>query len=1497
MTERLPPQVSQDVTATAGYAYATIGADILLTRDGMPLYLLEAWRPSPSADPGWLRELPSRMLNSRFAVVRFTGRERELATLRAWRDGDQGPEADVEAGAGIRTDGAADAGPGSDGAASAGAAADARAGGPAAASADVGMAGATDASADTATAAGTAAPTPTPTPTPTPAEATSARWLHAPGGQGKTRLAAEFAAQSAAAGWTVVTATHALGTVLGRPGSHDLRTAGTTGLLVIVDYADRWPRTHLLALLTNTLIRRGAIPTRILLLARTADALPGLDAALAEYGISVSEHLLTPLPDRPGYRDAMFRAARDAFADCYGTVDPTAVQPPGPLDHPDLGLTLAIQMTALVAVDAHASGRRPPSGTADLTLYLLDRERKHWELLHTRATRTTNPATSANTTGPSAAPTPRAYSTPSPVMNRAVFVATLTGAVPRATGAALLTGATPGPDSNPNPDPSSDPNPVLDDHAFCYPPADRTTGSVLEPLYPDRLAEDFVALTVPEHSAAYPAQPWAAPTATAVLARRGDDRAAAPWTGRTVLLLAAAAERWPHLGPACLYPLLADDPQLALDAGSAALSALAAVPDVDPAVLEAVDARCPLSRQLDLDIGIEAVTLRLTKHQLTLTEDPETRAGLYQRLAMRQHFAARYDDSHANTLRALDLLRPLADADPGRFDADLAGCLGLLSTNLSALGAQDEALQPAKEAEELWRRLAEADTERHQADHGQALQLFGAQLAQAGGAEAAARVTRRAVDVWRTAARSDDPYDRAGLARSLHNLSAVLSRLGEVGDALAAEEEALALLRRLAESAPARYEPDLARSLMNRAVVLSDAGQWQEASAIAREAVEILRRLVRINPALFEPSLAGALTNLAGVLGRTGAHEEALACAEEAVATAREYAAVHPAAHEPALAAALNALAVRLADRGRYEPAVAAGEEAVRITRRLNARSRSAFQAGLAHSLGNLAPWLGRLGRNDEAFAAAEESVEHYRLCAATSPDEYEPALAWALTGLGGQLTHAGRRQQAVAATEEAVRLLRGLADRHPALFASHLADALHNLGVLLGRTDPDRALAPAEEAASIRRRLAPARPGSALRKTAEADLSLGNRLSALRRPGEALPHLERAVAAYRELAADTPAAFESHLADGLNDLAPVLAELGRPEQALSTLRESVRLFRALAAAEPGAQEPQLARTLANLGSMLTDQGLQWDALTAAEEALSVRRRVVEREPGRYESDLADDLWLVSFALVQLSRYDDAVTISQESVAVLRRLAEEDPDGAAPELANALVRLCGVLRKAKRRREAFAAAREAERIRWEIRLSRLGAQARAPRPASFPAEAPALARRMLKASKELSWIGEPDKALHLAQEALHWREAMAAAEPALYAPELAEAQYHLGRLLHAAGRHQDAIAVFERAAGTFRGLERRHPDADRLGVATSLVASAWSRLLRGDDLARSRDEFAEAAKLFQALAEADPERYAESHRSVLAIHADLTALLRSRTLPPTDDNEAGSGGR
>lgn len=75
----------QRIRVESGFAYGVIGADIHVFGDGVPVYLLENWPGIPDVDSEFLTELPSRMLNSRFAVVQFIGREAELRGLNAWR--------------------------------------------------------------------------------------------------------------------------------------------------------------------------------------------------------------------------------------------------------------------------------------------------------------------------------------------------------------------------------------------------------------------------------------------------------------------------------------------------------------------------------------------------------------------------------------------------------------------------------------------------------------------------------------------------------------------------------------------------------------------------------------------------------------------------------------------------------------------------------------------------------------------------------------------------------------------------------------------------------------------------------------------------------------------------------------------------------------------------------------------------------------------------------------------------------------------------------------------------------------------------------------------------------------------------------------------------------------------------------------------------------------------------------------------------------------------
>jgi hypothetical protein len=1064
------PTVEQNVTATGGFAYGVIGADIHVLGDGSPLYVLENYHGPPQADPIWLRELPSRMLNARYAVVDFTSREGECEDLRKWCR---------------------------------------------------------------------ARPR------------LAARWLYGPGGQGKTRLAARLAQELVKAGWKVVTVAHGRDAFLPPPGSQDLRLGNAPGLLVIVDYADRWPLTHLNWLLSNALFHQGATPTRVLLLARTALAWPALRSGLENYQAGVSQQLLAGLPNEPRQREHMFTAARDSFAAVYG-VDAGVIAPPSRLDHPDLGLILTLHMAALVAVDAYAHGRRLPEEMVGLTGYLLDRERHHWTLLYEHSKSLD-------------------YQTPPGVMTRVVFTAALTGPVDHPTGKTILSG----------PDLELHPERALTDHTACYPPTDPARRTVLEPLYPDRLAEDFLALTMGGHPDDQPAHAWAQRTAATLLAR--DDSHTPPdYTPRAITFLASAAQRWPHLGE-FLYPLLRLDPQLTLDAGSAALIAIAAIPNADYEVLEAIERGFPIPRHVDLDVGIAAVTARLAEHLLAQANHEAQRAYIHSILGWRLANAGQSGQALASSEQAVQIYQRLAAANPAQFESDLGLALTNLGARLSDVGRREEALAATRKAVDIYRRLARLNPAVFEPDLGAALNNLTVGFLELGQWKQALTFGEEAVRIHRHLV-TVNPRSEPDLARSVSNMSITLLELGHREEALASAREAVEIHRRLAAANPAAYEHDLASTLINLGGQLSRLGRSQEGLAATQEAIRILRRQAAANPAAFEDSLALALNNLSNDLAAMGRRGEALAAAGEAVGIYRRLTATNPAAYEHDLAMALTNLATRLYAMNRRQEALASAGETIQIYRRLAAANAAAFEHDLALALNNFGIWLSGMGRHEEALAVAKEATDIFRRLTTANSAAYEEDLAMALANLGNCLNRLQRYEEALASTDEAVQMYRRLAAANPAAFEHHLASSIDNQGILRSAVElQDEAVVATSEAVEIYRRLAATNPAAFDPDLAMALTNLGNRLSNSGRHEDALDPAREAVKVYRRLTAVNRAAFEDGLAACLDNLGVRLLALQHYEEAAVATGEAVEIYRRLAAANPAAFDADLAMAVNNL--------------------------------------------------------------------------------------------------------------------------------------------------------------------------------------------------------------------------------------------------------------------------------------------------------------------------
>jgi tetratricopeptide (TPR) repeat protein len=985
-------------------------------------------------------------------------------------------------------------------------------------------------------------------------ESVAVRLVYGAGGQGKTRLASRIAVDAVSDGWQVWQALHGVGATA--------RLALPTesgSLLTVVDYADRWPASHLTALVRqlHSLAGRVGVVVRVLLLARSAGFWWSAVAneVGSELGIEADDQELEPL-GAVADRAVLFDSARDAFAAAMDLGPVGHIQAPDRLGDEAFAQVLAVHMAALAAVDAYHHADSAPTDPESISTYLLRRERAYWHELHAR--------------------TEDKLPTAPQTMGRAVYVATLVGALPRDDAQNVLTQA--GVTST-----LEKANQLLDDHRTCYPPVRGDV--VLEPLHPDRLGEDFLALTTPGHAReAAVCDDWAATAPSHLLTGVKDEGVLLlpGYTAQAVSILIEVARRWPHVAQGQLYPLLRKQPWLALVAGSAAMTRLADLDDIDIGVLEAIEQLLPSHHYFGLYAGIAAVTQRLTDHRLTTTTDPAQRGQLYAALGSCLVDAGLREQALIACSQAVDAYRPMGAATLAACEPDFARALSTLAVALAQLGRREEALAAAKEAVGVYRRLTGTE---------------GAGL--------------------------------AGLAMALANLSNRLSDLGRRHEALTAASEAVEIRRQLGS------EPDLAVSLIALGAQLSDVGRVEEGLVASNEAVDIFARLPRSDSAMFDPDLAIALNNIGMGLARLGRWEKAQAAMSATVDLRRQLATAIPAAFESALAGSLNNLGGTLSQLRRHDEALVATTEAVEVYRQLAQENPATVELDLAGSLINLGGTLSELGRRDEALVATTEAVAIYRRLAQETPATVEPDLARALSNLSIDLSEQGRRQEALAAVEEAVEVYRRLAQENPVAFDPNLAEALLNQGaVRFGLKIWEAALAATSEAVEIYRRLAQVNPATFDPRYATALGNLSLMLILRERQKEALTSTSEAVEIYRRLAQENPAVFRAEFAHALLVAASVrYACKTELPQALTAAEQAAAIYQDLAVSHPAVFADDLTRARDTVARIL-------DSLSENEEPAGIRnRRPVATSRVVIGNDIQEELDEVGLAQVKASLY------------------------------------------------------------------------------------------------------------------------------------------------------------------------------------------------------------------------------------------------------------------
>jgi Tetratricopeptide repeat len=1029
-----------------------------------------------------------------------------------------------------------------------------------------------------------------------------------PGGQGKTRLAGEFASRCGKAGWAVAAARHATDL---KPDTVPLANySRVSGRLLVVDYAERWPVDDLQRLFADPFVRQGT-PTRMLLVARPAGRWwESLQGQL--FGRMPDPHhlRLSPLADGPVNRRAAFEHARDAFAAALGLSDANHIAPPGSLDDPAFGLALSLHMAALCAVDASARGEPAPTNPAELTAYLIRREYAYW----VRMRRAGN------------------IRTTEPDMASLTFTATLTGPMPWAAGEQVLTAAGLA-------DRADITRPLLRDHRACYPPGQADAGTVLEPLYPDRLGEDFVAVHLTGGTSGLDLADGSLDAISAALVSPATSGQPPAHARQIITVLVETARRWPHVAKGYLYPLLHESPALAFAAGGATLAALAEIADLG--LLSRLEPELPPSRRAELDFAVAVITRRLTEHRLATASNPAARARLHAVLGWRLFNAGLYTDAVTAIIESVCHYRELADARPADFQPELARALYDLSVLLSALNRM-ESLAFGWEAVHQYARLTQADPAAFEAELAQALYFLSVMLSDLGLSQTALAIAGQAVAVYQRLTEAGQAGLEPDLARTLSSLSGLHASLGQAEEALGPVERAVKAYRRLAEAHPASFAEDLARALYDLSGILRSLGRAAEALTAAQQAVAAYRRSAEANPAALGIGLGEALYLLASLAWQMGRKDDAVATIQEAVRAGEAVPAGSPGLNQ-FLRSARGTLARLLSDLGRPEEALAA-----------------AVPAAPAASEDDSFEYRREL-RPEDVLAVTCQAVQSYRVLSAAEPARFSPGLALTLRDLSGPLSELGRPEEALAPKSEAVRIYEGLADGNPGVFAPLLAETRHELSRLLsGLGRAEEALVASVETVRAYRQLAADDPASFTPALAQALHTWSQVLSGLERPAETLAASLETVRVYSELTVTDPV-WVTGLAPALRSLAGALSGVGRPQEALTAAQEAVDLSQGLLRDATDTLDLGLAEALNELPGPLWRLGHRGEALAGAQEMADVYRRLAAGNPAVYARAFTARLHTVAGMLRDLGRPEEALAAAREAVQLCERVARGYP--------------------------------------------------------------------------------------------------------------------------------------------------------------------------------------------------------------------------------------------
>ncbi|PNH03036.1 Nephrocystin-3 [Tetrabaena socialis] len=638
--------------------------------------------------------------------------------------------------------------------------------------------------------------------------------------------------------------------------------------------------------------------------------------------------------------------------------------------------------------------------------------------------------------------------------------------------------------------------------------------------------------------------------------------------------------------------------------------------------LEAVAAALTTAEALDLlyDLGsttqcLEAASRWLLARVTTGNQQKDLARGSFLYLAAWLNLkAGHYQVAEVYQRQALELRRWVL----GTEHPDTATSISNLASCIHAQGRYAEAEVPYQQALELRRQLL---GEEHTDTASSMDDLAGCIKAQGRYAEAEVPF-RQALELRRRVLGEEHPKT----ATSINNLATCISAQGRYAEAEVPYRQALELRRRVLGEA----HRDTATSTNNLASCINDQGRFLEAKPLYQQALDMRHRILGEE----HPDTAASINNLAICVKALGHSSEAEPLYRQALELRRRVLG----GEHPDTATSINNLAACINDQGRALEAEPLYRQALELRRRVLGVEHPCT----ANSVNNLAACIKALGRHGEVEPLYRQALElRQRVLGADHPD-----IAKSVSNLATCMSDQGRYSEAETLHRQALGLRRRvLGMEHPdtATSINNLASSINDQG----RSSEAEPIY--RQALELRQQLL----GKEHPRTALSMNNLAACIKAQGRSSEVEPLYRQALDLRRRaLGEDHP-----DTAASINNLAACINDQGRSSEAEPLYRQALELRRRIL----GEEHPSTATSLNNLASCIKALGRPGEVEPLYRQALELRQRVLGAE---HPSTIQSINNLASCIKAQ-GRYGEAELLYQQVLELRQRiLGQEHPDTA-----------------------------------------------------------------------------------------------------------------------------------------------------------------------------------------------------------------------------------------